>query len=58
MVWIYGGGFALGFNSDPRWDGSLMAANQDIVVVSVNYRTNVFGFPRSPQVSPAQQNLG
>lgn len=58
MVWIYGGGFALGFNSDPRWDGSLMAANQDIVVVSINYRTNVFGFPMSPQLSPEHQNLG
>ncbi|KIW14280.1 hypothetical protein PV08_07062 [Exophiala spinifera] len=58
MVWIYGGGFALGFNSDPRWDGSFMAANQDVVVVSVNYRTNVFGFPMSPQLPLSQQNLG
>ncbi|KAL6884481.1 alpha/beta-hydrolase [Trichoderma evansii] len=58
MVWIYGGGFELGFNSDPRWDGSFMAANQDIVVVSVNYRTNVFGFPMAPQLPIEQQNLG
>ncbi|UKZ48112.1 hypothetical protein TrVGV298_002348 [Trichoderma virens] len=58
MVWIYGGGFTLGFNSDPRWDGSLMAADQNIIVVSVNYRTNVFGFPRSPQLPLDHQNLG
>ncbi|KAL6835618.1 alpha/beta-hydrolase [Trichoderma sp. SZMC 28015] len=58
MVWIYGGGFALGFNSDPRWDGSFMAANQDVVVVSINYRTNVFGFPWSPQLPTEHQNLG
>jgi carboxylesterase type B len=35
-----------------------MAANQDVIVVSINYRTNVFGFPASPQLKLTESNLG
>lgn len=58
MVWIYGGSLTFGANSVPAYDGSFMASNQDIIVVSINYRTNVFGFPGSPQLSPQGRNLG
>jgi para-nitrobenzyl esterase len=43
MVWIYGGGFAAGAASEPRQDGENLA-RQGVVVVSMNYRLNVFGF--------------
>ena len=43
MVWIYGGGFAAGAASEPRQDGGNLA-KKDVVVVSMNYRLNVFGF--------------
>jgi para-nitrobenzyl esterase len=43
MVWIYGGGFAAGAASEPRQDGESLA-KKGVVVVSMNYRLNVFGF--------------
>jgi len=43
MVWIYGGGYAAGATSEPRQDGENLA-HKGVVVVSMNYRLNVFGF--------------
>jgi len=34
------------------------AKNQNILVVTFNYRTNVFGFPSAEELSPAKENLG
>ncbi|KAH8745265.1 Carboxylesterase family-domain-containing protein [Diaporthe sp. PMI_573] len=58
MFWIYGGSFQLGSASAAEYDGSLMAQNQDVVVVTFNYRTNVFGFPASPDIPINERNLG
>jgi carboxylesterase type B len=38
MVWIYGGDLSSGAIS--AFDGTSMAANQDVVVVMMNYRVN------------------
>ena len=46
MFWIYGGAFRQGTAS--IYDFSHLAAEQDVLVVSINYRTNFFGFPGSP----------
>jgi len=54
MVWIYGGGFVIGDTS--MYDGSKLAASQDVVVVSVAYRLSIFGFPGAPGLGT--QNLG
>jgi hypothetical protein len=35
-----------------------MTKNQDIVVVTFNYRTNVFGFPSAPDLPLTGNNLG
>ena len=40
------------------YDGSSFAKNQDVVFVSFNYRTNVFGFPKAPDISISRNNLG
>ena len=40
--WIHGGGFYIGSGNDH--DGSVLAAQGDVVVVTVNYRLGVFGF--------------
>lgn len=58
LFWIYGGGFLFGSNALPLYDGASLAENQDIVVVTVNYRLNVFGFPGSDQIPEEEQNLG
>jgi carboxylesterase type B len=43
MVWVYGGGFVEGSASLPLYDGEALA-KRGVVVVSLNYRTGVFGF--------------
>jgi carboxylesterase type B len=40
------------------YDGESFAKNQDIVFVSFNYRTNVFGFPTAPDLPASSNNLG
>lgn len=57
LVWIYGGGFSTGGSSDPRTNGAQLATGQDVVVASINYRTNIFGFPGSPDVPDANPGL-
>ncbi|KAJ3039050.1 hypothetical protein HDV00_012680 [Rhizophlyctis rosea] len=57
MFWIYGGAFITGGSSIPDYDGSNLASKEDVVVVSFNYRTNLFGFPGNiPGLK--DQNLG
>ncbi|KAJ7915101.1 liver carboxylesterase-like protein 1 precursor [Mycena leptocephala] len=58
VIWIYGGALTFGTASTPTYDGASLAASQNIVVVSINYRTNVFGFPNSPDLPTAGNNLG
>lgn len=42
MVWIHGGSFISGTGAD--YDGSTLALHGDVVVVTINYRLNIFGF--------------
>jgi para-nitrobenzyl esterase len=44
MVWIHGGGFAIGTGSGPRTDGTNLARNHDVVSVSLNHRLGVVGY--------------
>ncbi len=44
MVWIYGGGYTNGGSADPMYDCMNLAENNDVVMVSFNYRVGVFGF--------------
>jgi para-nitrobenzyl esterase len=50
LVYFYGGGFMAGDGSEPRYDGASMA-KKGIVVVTVNYRLNIFGFFAHPDLS-------
>ncbi|HTE31445.1 MAG TPA: carboxylesterase family protein [Chryseolinea sp.] len=50
LVYFYGGGFVAGDGSEPRYDGARMA-QKGIVVVTVNYRLNIFGFFAHPDLS-------
>jgi para-nitrobenzyl esterase len=43
MVWLHGGAFAYGNANTPRTTGSRLAARNDVVVVTVNQRLNIFG---------------
>ena len=45
MVWLHGGGYAAGSGQElPSYDGSNLAKNGDVVVVTLNHRLNALGF--------------
>ncbi|HET6965531.1 MAG TPA: carboxylesterase family protein [Acidimicrobiales bacterium] len=44
IVWICGGAFLTGGSAVETYDGEALAAGQDVVVVSVNYRMGALGF--------------
>jgi para-nitrobenzyl esterase len=44
MVWIHGGAYVLGSANQPLYNGGVLAAGGDVVVVTVNYRLGAFGF--------------
>ena len=50
MVWIHGGGYTSGSGSGGIYDGTPLAS-QGVVLVSINYRLNVFGFLAHPALS-------
>ena len=44
MVWLHGGGFAMGSGFDAMIDGSQLVRHGDVVYVSLNHRLNALGF--------------
>src|SRR6185437_11416951 len=53
MVWIHGGGFLAGAGSEPRYTNPALVA-KDVIVVTLNYRLNVFGFLASEDLAKEQ----
>jgi len=45
-------GFGTGASATPIYDGSVLADENDVVVVSINYRLNIFGFSGAPGQPP------
>ncbi|PSR82744.1 carboxylesterase [Coniella lustricola] len=44
MFWIHGGGQTQGSAADSTFDGASLASRGDVVVVTINYRLNIFGY--------------
>ena len=44
LVWVHGGAYVLGSSAQPLYDGRVLAATGEAVVVTVNYRLGPFGF--------------
>ncbi|XP_049517496.1 acetylcholinesterase [Dermacentor silvarum] len=44
LVWFHGGRFQVGSAYEPRYNGSALAALNDVVVVSCNFRQFILGF--------------
>lgn len=64
MVWIYGGGWQMGSNADPRYNLSYIVeqsvlSGKPVIGVSINYRLAGFGFLYSQEVANSgNTNLG
>ncbi|KAJ4244041.1 hypothetical protein NW762_014654 [Fusarium torreyae] len=59
VIWIHGGGFGAGggdivYQTPTPW----VERSQKHIVVSLNYRLGVFGFPNAADLDPKEQNLG
>lgn len=50
FVWYFGGGLQVGNTAEMEFDGERIA-RRGIVVVTVNYRLNVFGFLSHPEIT-------
>nr|MCR5602434.1 carboxylesterase family protein [Lachnospiraceae bacterium] len=45
MVWIHGGGYAMGGTADPLYDmHNLVKENPDVIFASIAYRVGIFGY--------------
>ncbi|KAI0449098.1 alpha/beta-hydrolase [Xylaria acuta] len=55
IVWIHGGRFSAGSSHTPFYHGGNLAGTQDVVIVTFNFRMNIFGFPGSPETT---RNIG
>ena len=44
IVYVHGGSNVTGYTADPLYEGSTLARNAGVVVVTVNYRLGIFGF--------------
>ena len=58
MVFIHGGGFVGGGTSDPLYNGTNFAAAHDVVMVSIEYRLNVFGFMNFGAIDSSFEDCG
>ncbi len=55
LVWLHGGSFTTGSSAMSSYDGATLAAENDVVVVSANYRVGALGF--SPIAGQANVGL-
>ncbi|KAF4924262.1 Cholinesterase [Colletotrichum viniferum] len=55
LVWIHGGAYTYGGARQPMYDGQFITDTSDVVLMSINYRLGIFGFPGDPASAP---NLG
>ncbi|RUS28312.1 Alpha/Beta hydrolase protein [Jimgerdemannia flammicorona] len=51
MVYVFGGGFRNGNGGAPAYDGSNFVGSNPIILVTINYRVNIFGFLASRELA-------
>ncbi|CAG2181937.1 unnamed protein product, partial [Oppiella nova] len=57
MFWIHGGGFVWGSSVEKFYSGEVLSALGDVVVVTINYRLNIFGLLYTGAEGPAPGNM-
>jgi len=50
LVWYFGGGFQWGYPSEMEFNGEKLA-RRGVIVVTVNYRLNCFGYMAHPEIT-------
>ena len=55
MVWFYGGGLNEGYPAEMEFDGERIA-RRGVILVSVNYRVNMFGFLAHPEITATAED--
>lgn len=59
IIWIYGGGFVAGGTDVPYQNPApWVERSKQHIVVSIQYRVGLFGFPNAKGLSITEQNLG
>ena len=58
MVFIPGGGFSSGGSRASVYNGENFAAAQDVVIVTINYRVNIFGFMNFAAIDSSFEDSG
>ena len=57
MVWIHGGGLMMGSANESPYNGEYLAREQDVVVVTLNYRLSFLGFLALPSTDASQSTI-
>ncbi len=58
MVFLHGGGLATGAGSESRYNGQTLANNQNVIVVTINYRLGYLGYLSLPELTQEQGHSG
>ena len=57
FVWLHGGSFVSGSAGDNALDGSILAEQGKMIVITIQYRLGVFGFLNAPSLG-VSGNMG
>ncbi|HEY6760519.1 MAG TPA: carboxylesterase family protein, partial [Baekduia sp.] len=58
LVWLHGGGFVVGWGSASLYDGARLAAEQGLVVITINYRLGALGWLHHPALAAGGGDAG
>ncbi len=58
MVYLHGGAYSTGSGNDPLTDGTALAAQGDVVVVTLTHRLNAFGYLSLARIDPRFPDSG
>lgn len=56
MVWLHGGGYSTGTGNSTLYRGDRLSVEGEVVVVTINYRLNVFGYFANPGLRDEDPN--
>ena len=55
IFWVHGGAFMTGYGHSPHFDGEHFA-RQGVILVTINYRLNIFGWMTHPELSAESEH--